>query len=113
VMALGKEGVPAAVDLQSGVVNAGPRNPFSVRALRIPRLARPLGEALVAAARELGGPGSGRALGAVVDLFSRAPSPRGTLTVFPGRAAPVAVTPVDDWPPPVIAPVVKPELAGE
>ena len=113
VMALGKEGVPAAVDLRSGAINAGPRNPFSARALRIPRLARPLGEALVAAARELGGPGSGRALGAVAGLFSRAPASRGALTVFPGREAPVAVTPVDDWPPPVIAPVVKPELAGE
>src|SRR5512132_1306241 len=113
VMALGKEGVPAAVDLQSGAVNAGPRNPFSARALRIPRPARPLGEALVAAARELGGPRSGRALGAVVGLFSRAPASRGALAVFPGREAPVAVTPVDEWPPPVIAPVVKPELAGE
>lgn len=113
VMALGKEGVPAAVDLRSGAVNAGPRNPFSVRALRIPRPARPLGEALVAAARELGGPGSGRALGAVVGLFSRPAASRGAPVVFPGREAPVAVPPVDEWPPPVIAPVVKPELAGE
>ena len=113
VMALGKEGVPAAVDLGSGAVNAGPRNPFSVRALRIPRPARPLGEALVDAARELGGPGSGRAVGAVVGLFSRAPAPRGEAEVFPGREAPAAVPPVDEWPPPVIAAVVKPELAGE
>jgi hypothetical protein len=113
VMALGKEGAPAAIDLRSGAINAGPRNPFSARALRIPRVARPLGEALVAAAGELGGPGSARALGAVIGLFSRAPGARGAPAVFPGREPPAAVQPVDDWPPPAIAPVVKPALAAE
>jgi len=113
VMALGKEGVPAAVDLRSLAVNAGPRNPFSVRALRIPRPARPLGAALVAATRELVGPGSARALGGAMGLLGRAPAVRPVEAVFPGRELPVAVPSVDDWPPPAIAPVVKPALAGE
>lgn len=113
VMALGNEGVPAAIDLRSLAVNAGPRNPFSVRALRIPRLARPLGAALVAATRELVGPGSARALGAAVGLLTKSPVARGTEAVFPGRELPVTVPSVDEWPPPALAPVVTPALAGE
>ena len=113
VMALGKEGVAAALDLRTGAVNAGPRNPFAARALRIPRLARPLGDAVEAAAGELGGPGAARAVASVIGLFSRARGARGTPAVFPGREAPVAVPSVDDWPPATIAAVVKPPLAGE
>jgi hypothetical protein len=113
VMALGKERAAAAVDLRSGAVNAGPRNPFSTRALRIPRLARPLGDAVAEAAGELGGPGSGRAVASVIGLFSRGSGARGGAAVFPGREVPAAVPSVDDWPPPAIAAVVKPALAGE
>jgi hypothetical protein len=113
VMALGKEGAAAALDLRTGAVNAGPRNPFSARALRIPRLARPLGDAVEAAVGQLVGPGSARAVASVIGLFSRAPRARGAPEVFPGREAPVAVPSVDDWPPSTIAAVVKPPLAGE
>ena len=113
VISLGKEGVAAAIDLRTGTLNAGPKNPFSARALRIPRLARPLGEALSDAAAELGGAGSGRAVAAIAGLFSRAPAARGAAVVFPGREAPVAAPSVDEWPPLSIAAVVKPALAGE
>ncbi|MEP7123466.1 MAG: hypothetical protein ABJE95_21240 [Byssovorax sp.] len=113
VMALGKEGAAAALDLRTGAVNAGPRNPFSARALRIPGPARPLGEAVIAAVDELGGPASARAVASVIGLFSRAKSARATPDVFPGREAPIAAPSVDDWPPATIVAVVKPAIAGE
>ncbi len=113
VMALGKEGAAAALDLRTFALNAGPKNPFSARALRMPTLARPLGDAVIAAAGELGGPGSARATASVIGLFSRAPGARGASAPFPGREVPEAVQPVDDWPPSAIAPVVKPALPGE
>ncbi len=113
VMALGKESVAAAVELRSGAVNAGPKNPFAARALRIPRLSRPLGDAVIAASGELGGPGAARAMASVIGLFSRGSGAREGSAAAAGREVPAAAPSVDDWPPPAIAVVVKPALAGE
>jgi hypothetical protein len=113
VMALGREGAPAALDLRAGTLNAGARNASQARAQRIPHLARPLAEVLVDATRELAGEAPAHAVAAIAALFQRAPAPRATPAVFPGREPPAPTAPIDDWPPPPLKPEISPPLPGE
>jgi hypothetical protein len=46
VLALGEGGEPAALRLDDGALDAGPRDPFGLRAERVPRVDEPLGRAL-------------------------------------------------------------------
>lgn len=112
VVALGKEGIPAALDLRDGALNTGPSNAFAVRAQRLPPETRPLGEVVTAALGETVGPLPARALRALLGE-PRRPAPHGPLEAFPGRAPPDPHPPVDGWPPPAISPRVQPSLSGE
>jgi hypothetical protein len=112
VIALGKEGLPAALDMRDGTLNTGPSNAFAARAQRLPPAARPLGEVAVTALREALGPLGVRALRAVIGE-PRRPAPQGPREAFPGRSPPGPRHPESDWPPPSIPPRVQPPLPGE
>jgi hypothetical protein len=114
VLALGKEAVPAAVDLRDGTLNAGPQNTFAATAQRIPHRARALADVTVDAARELVGQGAAGALRAVFGAFTpraRA-APRAPPTFAAAGGAPLAA-PAGDWPPPRIESPVRPALESE
>lgn len=119
VMALGKEALPAALDLRDAALNTGPSNPHGAVAQRVPHRVRPFSDVAVETAHALFGPTPARALAAVFGKIeagaaesraSRRPAP----VVFPGAGPPRdPIVPVADWPPPKLSPVVQPPLDGE
>lgn len=112
VLSLGKEGVPAAVDVRDRSLNTGGQNPFGASVQRLPHRVRPLGEVLARAATELVGEGTGRAVGAIAALVGRIGAPRPALDVLvPTTGAPAAAG--EAFPPPALTPPSRSPIAGE
>jgi hypothetical protein len=117
VLALGREALPAALDLRDGSLDTGPSNAFAAEAQRIPHRAPALGAVAVEALRQMVGEGAARALQAALEALGgrshakkRASAPGGVpLSATPGGAAQAE----GNWPPPAIAPPIQPALAGE
>ena len=111
VLSLGKDGVPAALDLKTMTLDTGASNPYGAAAQRIPARSRPLSVSAVEAAGSLVGPRAASFLrGALSVLGPRAVAvaPKRGKTMPAGAAAPEG-----DWPPPRITPAVTPPLEGE
>lgn len=110
VLALGPEGVPAAVDLASGASNTGPSNTFGLVVRTLPRRPAPAAELGPALASAVGGalPAAVVTTGvragfAVADALA----PRGArpAPMPPSASAMAAAAPGDGWPPaPLAAP---------
>jgi hypothetical protein len=113
VVALGSEAVPASVDLRTGALNTGARDPFRARLQRLPRRASKLPRLAVRALRDLAGDAPAHLLDALTRLVPPAPVPRVPPVVFPGREPPAPTPSVDDWPPPPLRPELAPSLPGE
>jgi hypothetical protein len=117
VLALGKEGLPAALDLRDGTLETGPSNTFTAAAQRIGHRAPALGEVAVHAARDLLGPGAAGSLRAVLVGLTGRPGSGTHHPPAPEPAAAPAPAPATatsgDWPPPALAPPIQPALAGE
>ncbi|APR81557.1 Cobalt-zinc-cadmium resistance protein [Minicystis rosea] len=115
VMALGKEALPAALDLRDGSLNTGAQNTFAASAQRIPHRAPAMGDVAARATSELLGEGAGagvRAFAGSIDAVTAKLSrvKRVDATIEAGDAA---ATVGDTFPPAAIAPVIQPALAGE
>ena len=111
VMALGKEALPAALDLHDGTLNTGPHNTFGASAQRIAPRAPSLAEVAVHAAREALGPGAARGLASAFTWLGRLRSPKRPAAVVVGAGAQQAPG-ADGWPPPPIAPPIPAGVAG-
>jgi hypothetical protein len=115
VMALGKEAVPAALDLGDGGLNTGAENTFLAAPQRL-QAARPaLSDVAARAAKELAGDGAARAVRGLADALDAAAARSGrqerSSTATSGGPPP----PPDAgaFPPPAIAPAIAPPLPGE
>jgi hypothetical protein len=121
VLALGRDGLPAALDLGDGALNTGATNAYEASAQRIAHHTPRLGDALAAAAGELCGPRAGAALRGVVGVLDGIarrlrPAKRPDAQIAPPVAAgePVSADASDPaWPPPPIAPPIVPAAPGE
>jgi hypothetical protein len=114
VMALGKEALPAALELRDGALNTGAQNTFRASAQRIPHRAPALGDVLARAAGELLGSGAAGGVRAVTGTLDAvavrlAPVKRVDATIEAGEPAPAG----EGFPPAAMAPVIRPPLANE
>ncbi|WP_437586855.1 hypothetical protein [Sorangium sp. So ce1000] len=119
VMALGPEGVPAALNASTGEVDTGGRDPFVARAHHLPRRVPSLGELAGPSAERLLGPRAAAAVARLARAVDRAavrlrPAPDAAYLTH-GAASP---EPAPEgwpslWPPPPVAPAVDPPLPGE
>lgn len=115
VISLGKEAVPASLDLRDGALNVGAQNPFAASVQRIPRPAARPADVFAGAVTELFGQSAGGAalrVAASLDAIGKRVSPakRVQATFTPsGSPAPTG----DAFPPPALTPVAVPALSGE
>ncbi len=123
VLALGREGLPAALDVRDANLDTGPSNVFAAEAQRIPRRATPLGKVAVSAARALLGEGAASGLEGALAIasrisnrFSGARAPRDRdqdLARFAKAPAEPAAPAEAGWPPPAIVLDGPPAFPGE
>jgi hypothetical protein len=112
VMALGKEAVPASLDLHDGTLNTGPVNTFAAAAQPIADRAPPLADVAVHAARDAIGPGAARGLASALATLGRLRPAKPPAPLVPAEGEPVK-TDDPSFPPPPIAPRARPGIAGE
>ncbi|MCC6554689.1 MAG: hypothetical protein IT372_17080, partial [Polyangiaceae bacterium] len=112
VMALGPEGLPAALDLGTLELNTGGKDAFGARAQRIPRPSRSFAEIAEIAAERLIGPRAGRAVERIALAAGRLLRRRAPPEPVDAAAAPVQAQP-GGWPPAAVTPAIDPALPGE
>jgi hypothetical protein len=112
VMALGKEALPAALDLHDGTLNTGPHNAFDASAQRIATHAPALAEVAVHAARETLGPAAARGVASALASLGRMRSAKRPEPLVAAAGEP-AKPGEDGWPPPAMTPPIRPAIAGE
>ncbi len=118
VMALGRDALPAALDVRDGSLDTGPSNAFAAAAQRVPHRAPALGEVAVRAAREVLGDG---AAGVIHEVLERVEKVAGRLRRHKQEGAQAGAralgggsqAPEAGWPPPAIVAQVQPAFAGE
>lgn len=108
VMALGKEALPAALDLRDGTLATGSENRYAASVQRIPHPPPALTEVTVQAAAKILGDGAARGVRAAAAKLR--PARPASMAMPAGSPGPSG----ESFPPPPMVPVVRgPALAGE